>query len=142
MSMRLTRRLTAADWRLLLVVALAQIFVAAALRGRGLSAVRSDAARLRRLAATAAWGSEEQIVWAILATGRRLHWVSTCLVRALVAGLILGSSTRPVSVTIGVRRGPNGSLESHAWVAHGGRVILGATSGDFTPVLEWSTPSA
>jgi hypothetical protein len=45
-------------------------------------------------------------------------------------------------VTIGVRRGPNGSLESHAWVAHGGRVVLGATADDFTPILEWSTPSA
>jgi transglutaminase superfamily protein len=142
MNMRMTRRLTAADWRLLLVVALAQLFVAGALRGLGISAVRSATTRFRRLAAMAACGSEEQIVWAILATGRRLRWVSTCLVRALVADVVLGSSTRPVSVTIGVRWGPSGSLESHAWVAHGGRVVLGATASDFTPILEWNTPSA
>jgi hypothetical protein len=138
----MTRRLTAADWRLLVIVALAQLLVAAALRGFGLRAVRSAAARVRRLAAMAVCGPEERIVWAILATGQRLGAVSTCLIRALVTGLVLGSSTRPALVTIGVRRGPNGSLESHAWVAHGGRVVLGATADDFTPILEWSTPSA
>jgi hypothetical protein len=140
--MRMTRRLTAADWRLLLVVALAQVLVAAALRCFGLSPVRSETARLRRLAAMAIRAPEERIVWAILATGQRLGPMSTCLVRALVASLVLGSSTRAALVTIGVRRGANGSLESHAWVAHGGRIVLGTTAVDFTPILEWNTPSA
>src|SRR3954465_5926374 len=110
MNMRMMRRLSVADCRILLVVAFAQLVVAAALRAFGLAAVRSDAARFRRLAPTGGCGSEELIVWAILATGRRLPHVSTCLVRALVAELMFSPSTHPVSVTIGVRRGPNGSL--------------------------------
>lgn len=134
--------LTAADWRLLIAVALAQVIAAAALRAMPLSALRARAARFRRLAQLAAHGSEERVVWAIQATGRRLGGMSTCLVRALVAELVLGSPERPLCVTIGVKRTAGGTLEAHAWVGREGRVLIGATSDDYVSLVGWTSLSA
>ncbi len=134
--------LTAADWRLLIAVALAQVIAAAALRAMPLSALRARAARFRRLAQLAMQGSEERVVWAIHASGRRLGGSSTCLVRALVADLALGSPERPLCLTIGVRRGSGGTLEAHAWVGREGRVIVGAATGDgYVPIVGWNSVS-
>ena len=131
----------AADWRLLLIVALAQVMIAAALRVMPPSALRAGTARFRRLAQLVGHGSQERIIWAIEAAGRRLRGISTCLVRAFVAELLLGSPARPLCLTIGVRRAANGILECHAWVADEDRVLIGATSDEFVPVLQWSTLS-
>jgi hypothetical protein len=131
---------TAAEWWLLIAVALAQIGTAAALRVVPLSALGVGAtARLRRHAQFVIHGPEEQVVWAIEATGRRLGGVSTCLVRALVAALVLGSPERPVSLTIGVRRTAGGALEAHAWVGREGRVLMGVTSDPYVPLVGWSS---
>jgi hypothetical protein len=131
-----------ADWRLLATAAVAQIIVAAGLCVMRPLAVRTATTRLRRLAQSVGRGSEPRVVWAIEATGRRLRGISTCLVRAFVAELLLGSTTRPLCLTIGVKRAANGSLESHAWVADRDHVIIGAPSDGFAPVVQWDTPSA
>jgi hypothetical protein len=133
------RVLAAADWWLLIVVAFAQVVTRIALRGIPLSVLRAKAARLRRLAQFAVRGSEERVAWAIEATGRRLGGSSTCLVRALVAELVLGSPERPVTLTIGVRRTASGALEAHAWVGREGRVLIGVTSDQYVPLVGWSS---
>ena len=72
---RLVRRrvaLTAKDWQLLVAAALAQVITAAALRAMPLLSLRTRAARFRRLAQMLMRGSEERVIWAIEATGRRL----------------------------------------------------------------------
>ncbi|WP_423787627.1 lasso peptide biosynthesis B2 protein, partial [Klebsiella pneumoniae] len=55
---------------------------------------------------------EAQVIWAIEATGRRLPRVSTCLVRAIVAEILLASRNRPLQVRIGIRRAVHGSGRS------------------------------
>ena len=129
--------LTAADWRLLVAVAVAQVVAAAALRAMPLQALRARAGRFRRLAEFLVHGSDERIVWAIEATGRRLGRLSTCLIRALVAELLLDSKDGPLNLTIGVRRTAAGTLEAHAWVSRRDRVLIGATADDYLPLVNW-----
>jgi hypothetical protein len=136
---RRRRRLSPADWRLLAAVAVAQVVTAAALRAVQLAALRTGLSRFRRLARFLARGSDQRIVWAIEATGRRLGRLSTCLIRALVAELVVDSHDGPVSLTIGVRRTAAGTLEAHAWLAREDRVLLGATVDEYVPVVTWTS---
>ena len=138
-SHRWRRGLTAADWRLLVAVAAAQVVTAAALRAMPLPVLRARAGRLRWLAPFVVRGSEERIAWAIEATGRRLGRLSTCLIRALVAEFVLDSSGGPVSLTIGVRRTVTGTLEAHAWLTRQDRVLVGATADEYVPLVTWTT---
>jgi hypothetical protein len=126
--------------RLLVGVAVAQIVIAAALRLTPLSSLWTCMERARQLVQSLVDARENQVIWAIDATGARLRGISTCLVRALVAEMLLGSPGRPLSFAIGVRHATNGTLEAHAWVARGDRVIVGGhIAGDFAPLLEWNS---
>ena len=132
--------LTWADWRLLVAAGFAQAVTAAALRAMPVQALRTRASRVRRIARSVMNGSEERVVGALEASGRRLDAFSTCLVRALVAELLLGSPQQPTRLTIGVRRGVDGrTIESHAWVARDGRLVIGAPSEGYVPLVEWSS---
>jgi hypothetical protein len=131
--------LTAADGRLLIAVALAQVVAAAALRAMGLPVLRAGARRYRQIARFLVSGSDERIAWAIEATGRRLGRLSSCLIRALVAELVLDVGDGPVSLTIGVRRTSAGTLEAHAWLARQDRVLVGATSVEYAPLVTWTS---
>ena len=136
------RRLSPADWRLLAAVAVAQVVTAAALRAVPLSALRTAASRFRRLARFLARGSDQRIVWAIEATGRRLGRLSTCLIRALVAELVVDPNDGPVSLTIGVRRTAAGTFEAHAWLARRDHVLIGATADEYVALTTWTSLSA
>src|SRR5881398_2794783 len=61
---------------------------------------------------------------------RRTGAYSTCLVRALVAEMLLTGIDRPMRLMIGVRRAADSRLESHAWIERDGRVIVGGAGGD------------
>ena len=87
-------------------------------------------------------GSDDRIVWAIEATGRRLGRLSTCLIQALVAELVLNSTDGALSLTIGVRRTKAGVLEAHAWLARDHRVLIGATADDYEPLATWTSATA
>ena len=131
--------LTLADWRLLAFAAAAQIAIAAALRVIPVAALRRRA-QLRTVGRFAAAECDERIVWAILATGRRLGRISTCLVRALAAYLMI-DDRRGLVLTIGVRRA-DGAIGAHAWLARSGRVLIGAAPDDYVPLVEWDGLSA
>jgi hypothetical protein len=135
------RARTFADWRLVMAVAVAQIAVAAAVRLMPLPVVRRVAARLRPVMELIAHASDERVVWATHATGRRLGRVSTCLTRALAAELVLEQTTG-LTLTIGVRRTADAPLEAHAWLARADRVLIGATAHDYVPLVEWAGDSA
>jgi hypothetical protein len=132
------RGLTPADWQLLAAVAIAQIGTAAALRAMPLLALRTGASRFRRLGQFFVRGSDERIAWAIEAVGRRLGRLSTCLIRALVAELLLNAGDGPVKLTIGVKRTAAGTLVAHAWVTRQGRVLVGATADEYVPLATWT----
>jgi transglutaminase superfamily protein len=126
--------------RLLVTVALAQVTVGLALRMMPPAALRSRIARFRSFAQSlVADTSPQDVIRAIEAAGRRLPPISTCLVRAFVAELLLGSPARPLRLTIGVKQTPDGLLESHAWVTDRDSVLIGAPCAGFVPIVEWST---
>jgi transglutaminase superfamily protein len=121
-------------------VALAQVMVGVALRMMHPAALRLRIARLRSFAhLLVANTSPQDVVRAIETAGRRLPAFSTCLVRAFVAELLLGSPARPLRLTIGVKQTPDGLLESHAWVTDQDSVLIGAPCDGFVPIVEWST---
>lgn len=132
------RSLTVTDWKLLIGVAAAQIVAAAAVRLMPASVLGRNVARLRPIVQLAVRGPEHRVIWAIHATGRRLGRVSSCLVRALVADLVI-EETDSRTLTIGVRRTAAGALEAHAWLARGDRVLIGATREEYAPLVEWDT---
>jgi Transglutaminase-like superfamily len=141
--LRLVRRcarLRAFEWRLLTAAAAAQIAIAAALRLAPLGRVRRGAAFARPIVRAIGRGSDDRVVWAILATGRRLRRWSTCLVRALAAEMIVADG-RDLVLTIGVKR--TGRLvDAHAWLARGDRVLVGETADEFAPLVVWGRASA
>ncbi|OFV90252.1 MAG: hypothetical protein A3G76_05765 [Acidobacteria bacterium RIFCSPLOWO2_12_FULL_65_11] len=132
--------LTASDWRLLIAASLVQVLTAFGLRTMSLPTLRRGAARLRLLAHFILRGPEARVIWAIEASGRRLAGVSTCLVRAIVADLALGSPERPLRLTVGVRYEPGGRLQSHAWLADRDRIVIGGSTADqYAPLTVWDS---
>ena len=87
-------------------------------------------------------GSDDRIAWAIDATGRRLGRLSTCLIRALVGEFLLDPHGGPVCLTIGVKRTAAGTLDAHAWLARQDRVLVGATSDEYVPLVTWTSAPA
>ncbi len=145
MSRTLARvaRLRASDWRLLAGATLLQIVAALAVRIVSLPMLRSAAARMRPLAMFLLKGTDERVIWAVEASGRRLARFSTCLVRAIVVDLRLGSAERPLRLTIGIRRTSPGDLKAHAWLEDRRRVLIGGpVTDDFVPLVAWDSQAA
>ena len=133
-----TRGLTGGDWRLLVAAAAAQMAASCALSVVPLSVLRPTLARLRPLVRAMLTGSDDRVIWAIEAAGRRLRGVSTCLVRAVIVEMRFASADRAVRLEIGVRRGAGAALESHAWVCDRDRVLIGGPVGaDFVRIVAW-----
>ena len=134
-------RLVVGDVSLLMTVAVIQVCIVSALRVMSLPALRTQAARFRKLAKLVMSGSEERLPWALEITGHRLGCFSTCLVRALAAEFVLGSLGYSTRLTIGVRRRPQGVLEGHAWLECHGRIVIGSIAGtpnDYVPFAHWT----
>ena len=132
-------RLEASDWRLLAGATLLQLLTACALRVMSLPALRNVSARLRPLAMFLLNGSEERAIWAVEASGRRLGRFSTCLVRAIIVDLRFGSAERPLRLMIGVRRAPQGRVESHAWLEDRRRILVGGPAAGFVTLVAWDS---
>jgi hypothetical protein len=134
------RRRSLSDWTLLAGATLTQLTVVGALRVMPLPVLRGWARRLRPVARVLLRGSDERIIWAVEATGRRLTPFSTCLVRALVVEARLSSTQQPLSLAIGVKRGATGALQSHAWVLSGDRPLIGGPIDEgFVRVATWES---
>ena len=67
---------------------------------------------------------QARVCWAVRALS---PWVrgSTCLVQALVAGVLCRRLGHPVELRMGMARGPEGGIEGHAWLECRGIVVLG-----------------
>jgi len=130
----------AAYLRVLVTVALAQVLLCLALRIVPPAVLRLRIARFRSFAQSLGGSAAPaDVIRATEAVGRRLPAISTCLVRAFVAELLLGSLARPLRLTIGVKHTADGRLESHAWVTDRDSVLIGAPCEGFVPIVEWST---
>ncbi len=125
-------------WRLFAVATMAQCVVSAAVRIASIAKVRGYMRACRGTANRLVVASNEQIAWGIEATGRRLGRASSCLVRALVAEMLLDSAGGPVTLALGVRHTSVGTLEAHAWVLCGQRVLVGAPIDRYVPIVTWT----
>lgn len=56
---------------------------------------------------------------------------SACLVQACAAMALLNWRGYAATLRVGVRRGNNDQLVSHAWLLSGGFVVLGGTASEF-----------
>jgi hypothetical protein len=134
-------RVSLSDWRLLAGASVIQALTACALRMMSLPTLRMLFARLRPLAHLLLKGSDERVIWAIEASGRRLGGLSTCLVRAIIVDMRLSTPERPLRLTIGVKRELAGDLlQAHAWVDDRDRILIGgSTAEEFQPMLAWDS---
>ncbi len=133
-------RLMARHWPLLSAAVLLQITIACGLQVMPLPRVRRIGCKLRPLIRAIFRGDDALAAWAIEATGRRLGRMSTCLVRALAGEMRLGSSRHRVCLVIGVKRGDDGRLMSHAWLHDADRVIIGGPVDDaLLPLIQWES---
>jgi transglutaminase superfamily protein len=75
-----------------------------------------------------------RLVWAVTAASRRIP-SATCLTQALALHLLCRRRGWPTQLQIGVARS-NGAFRAHAWVEHGGEILIGepASPNAFTPL--------
>jgi hypothetical protein len=125
MAWLVRRDLSRRDVRLLASAFVAQVALGTAMRVAPISVLCRIVRRLRPIASRIRLAPEERVAWAIEAVGRRLPWISTCLVRALAADLLLSGPEGRGGVKIGVTRSEDGTLAAHAWYERGGRIVVG-----------------
>lgn len=79
----------------------------------------------------------ERIGWAVTSAARRIP-AATCLTQALAAQYLLQRRGIAAELRIGVAREAGKSLQAHAWVESGGRIVVGGDPSSFTslPALE------
>lgn len=68
--------------------------------------------------------SANQIVWSVAAVSRLVPR-ATCLTQALAAHVLLARQGYSSRVRVGVGRARQGELKAHAWLEHGGEVVIG-----------------
>ena len=66
----------------------------------------------------------EKIAWAVRAASKGVPH-ATCLTQALAAQVLFSRYRHAADLKIGVAKGDAGGLEAHAWLEHGGRVVIG-----------------
>jgi hypothetical protein len=86
-------------------------------------------------ARSAPFATTERIGWAI-SVGKRFVPKGDCLPQALAAESLLVRAGHPVELRVGVAKIADGSLDAHAWVESGGRLVV----GDLTQGLSMYTP--
>lgn len=82
----------------------------------------------------------ERLAWAVRASARRVP-AATCLTQALSLYRLLAMGGHAAEIRIGVAKGSDGGLDSHAWVVCHGRVLEG-DGGDpvrYQPILSLGT---
>lgn len=66
----------------------------------------------------------------------RVPWRSDCLVQALAGQRWLARSNCASEIIVGAARRPDGSLEAHAWLRQGSRIVLGGDISTFQPLID------
>ena len=86
--------------------------------------VRSVVGRRRPVAPELAAIRVSRLSWAVQAAARRIPGAS-CLTQALALQYLMSRAGQVAEVHIGVAKGSERGFESHAWVEHGGAIVLG-----------------
>ena len=65
----------------------------------------------------------------------RLVPAATCLAQAIAARELLARRGVSTDLRLGVARGDDGCVTAHAWLEHGGHVVLGERERTYQPLL-------
>jgi hypothetical protein len=88
--------------------------------------------------------SMERVAWAVSVASWHIPGVSTCLVQALAAQVLLGRRGHAACLRIGVERTTERGFLAHAWVESQGKAVVGGEEplSRYTPLpsLEWKRP--
>lgn len=66
----------------------------------------------------------------------RVPWRSDCLVQALAGQRWLARQGIASEIVVGAATNGDGSLNAHAWLRHGERIVLGGDIARFQPLLD------
>ncbi len=81
------------------------------------------------------------IGWAVRTLGRRLPWMSQCLVQAVAVTWMLQRRDIPSTLYFGLARDTDGGLKAHAWVRCGAKILTGAKGHhDYRVVATFAEP--
>ena len=82
-----------------------------------------------------------QIGWAVRTLGRRLPWMSQCLVQAVAATWMLRRRRIASTLYLGVAKNADGQVNAHAWVRSGAQVLTGIEGHqEFKVVTTYALP--
>ena len=108
-----------------------------------LARATSGAARRRRPRAKVV----EHVAWAVAVAAAYVPG-ATCLVQALAGQILLVRYGEASKLQIGVAREQRAGVRAHAWVEHGGKVVIGNSSlgdwalDDFLPLFGLEEPKS
>lgn len=144
-DLKTARGLNGRQWRLLVEAGILLVIARLAV---WFVPFRRVAARLgEEMAESPADLSEEQretallIGWAVRTLGRRLPWMSQCLVQAVAATWMLQRRRIPSTLYFGLAKDPEAGLKAHAWVRSGAKILTGAKGHEeFRVVATFAEP--
>jgi hypothetical protein len=90
------------------------------------------------LATAAELAAARRITWAVHIAARNLPWHSRCLVRAVTAKIMLQRRGLRSTLYLGVRRGDDLEVASHAWLRVGELSLIGGPSADYTVLASFA----
>ncbi len=125
---RTLRALSATDRRAVLLAIVLLPLTRVSLRFLPVSSVKKalgDAASLL-VNRTRTGDALRRVPWAVTTAGRHVPGGRHCLTKALVAKALLDAQGVPVRLRVGIRRGPDGTLQGHAWLDRDGSLVMDA----------------
>jgi hypothetical protein len=134
-QLRAFAQLTRRDQRLLLEAFITLAICRARLLAQNIEKLRAWAAptRTRNRAI-----GVERLAWAIEIASRRMPR-ATCLCRALALQRLLAKNGHGSELRIGVEKN-NDRFGAHAWLVHGGHVLIGASKlGKYELLVAWQS---
>ena len=69
--------------------------------------------------------SKTEVIWSVEATSNHLPFISTCLIKALAAYILLSNYNHQSNIKIGITKPKNNILDAHAWIESNGEIIMG-----------------
>lgn len=76
-----------------------------------------------------------KLVWSVKVVSNYVPR-TTCLTNALTGYCLLSQHGYPSLVKIGVGRSAEGEFEAHAWLEHGGNVVIGQSEKEYVPLFD------
>ncbi len=93
-----------------------------------------------KAAETAAEGcppAAQPVGWAIRVVSQRTPWLSTCLAQAVAGYIMLRRRRISSTLYLGVAMSPTESLQAHAWLRCGEKIITGQAGRERYKTIAW-----